>query len=115
MPSLGHGLTHPLWLVASFALVTVGEVCLSPIGMSATTRPAPAAFATQTMGLWIASSAAGQGISAQLLLVASKVYRPAAGHLGYSIRVTPAQGCDNAIPGVTECGSRISDHWEECA
>ncbi|MGC7096442.1 peptide MFS transporter [Amycolatopsis lurida] len=102
IPSLGHGLTHPLWLVASFALVTVGEVCLSPIGMSATTQLAPAAFATQTMGLWIASSAAGQGISAQLvgwysretapqyfggiglsavvlgvlLLVASKMYRP---------------------------------------
>ncbi|AXB42657.1 peptide MFS transporter [Amycolatopsis albispora] len=102
IPTLGSGLTHPLWLVASFALVTVGEVCLSPIGMSATTRLAPAAFATQTMGLWIASSAAGQGISAQLvgwysrdtapqyfgaiglsavvlgvlLLVAAKVFRP---------------------------------------
>ena len=67
VPTLDDGKTNPLWLVGSFALVTVGEICLSPIGMSATTRLAPAAFATQTMGLWLASSAAGQGISAQIV------------------------------------------------
>jgi POT family proton-dependent oligopeptide transporter len=57
----------PLWLVSSLAIVTVGEMCLSPIGMSATTRYAPSAFQTQTMGLWLASNAAGQGISAQIV------------------------------------------------
>jgi POT family proton-dependent oligopeptide transporter len=57
----------PLWLVGSLAIVTVGEMCLSPIGMSATTRYAPSAFQTQTMGLWLASNAAGQGISAQIV------------------------------------------------
>ncbi|GAA5117008.1 peptide MFS transporter [Pseudonocardia adelaidensis] len=62
----------PLWLVASLAVVTVGEMCLSPIGMSATTRHAPAAFRSQTMGLWLASNAAGQGISAQIV----QLYRP---------------------------------------
>jgi POT family proton-dependent oligopeptide transporter len=62
----------PLWLVASLAVVTVGEMCLSPIGMSATTRHAPAAFRNQTMGLWLASNAAGQGISAQVV----QLYRP---------------------------------------
>jgi POT family proton-dependent oligopeptide transporter len=67
LPASQSGLTNPLWLVASLALVTVGEMCLSPIGMSATTRLAPAAFATQTMGLWLASGAAGQGISAQIV------------------------------------------------
>jgi proton-dependent oligopeptide transporter, POT family len=62
----------PLWLVASLAVVTVGEMCLSPIGMSATTRHSPAAFRNQTMGLWLAASAAGQGISAQIV----QLYRP---------------------------------------
>ncbi len=57
----------PLWLVSSLAIVTIGEMCLSPIGMSATTRYAPSAFQTQTMGLWLASNAAGQGISAQIV------------------------------------------------
>lgn len=64
---------NPLWLVASFALVTVGEMCLSPVGMSATNRLAPRAFQTQTMGLWLASNAAGQGISAQVV----QYYTPA--------------------------------------
>ncbi|GAA3732701.1 POT family proton-dependent oligopeptide transporter [Spinactinospora alkalitolerans] len=67
IPALGEQKSGPLWLVASFALVTVGELCLSPIGLSATTRLAPAAFATQTMGIWLASGAAGQGISAQIV------------------------------------------------
>lgn len=67
LPSMEAGKSGALWLVASFALVTVGELCLSPIGLSATTRLAPAAFATQAMGLWLASGAAGQGISAQIV------------------------------------------------
>jgi len=61
------GLSHPGWLVASLAMVTIGEMCLSPIGLAATSRLAPAAFATQTMGLWLASDAAGQGVSAQIV------------------------------------------------
>jgi POT family proton-dependent oligopeptide transporter len=32
-----------------------------------TTQLAPAAFVTQTMGLWLASNAAAQGISAQVV------------------------------------------------
>lgn len=72
LPSLQDGRSNPLWLVGRLALVTVGEMCLSPIGLSATTRLAPAAFATQTMGLWLAAGAAGQGIAAQLV----KFYSP---------------------------------------
>lgn len=67
LPSAQAGLAHPLWLVGSLAIVTVGEMCLSPIGLSATTRLAPAAFATQTMGLWLTAGSAGQGIAAQLV------------------------------------------------
>ena len=67
IPSLQGGQANPMWLIASLAIVTVGEMCLSPIGLSATARLAPAAFATQTMGLWLASNAAGQGIGAQLV------------------------------------------------
>lgn len=72
LPSLHGGQSHPLWLIGSLTLVTIGEMCLSPIGLSATARLAPAAFATQTMGLWLASGAAGQGIAAQLV----KFYEP---------------------------------------
>ncbi|WP_372696851.1 peptide MFS transporter [Arthrobacter sp. JSM 101049] len=67
IPALGAGQTPALWLTGSFALVTIGEMCLSPIGMSATSSLAPAAFQNQTMGHWLAASAAGQGVSAQIV------------------------------------------------
>ncbi|RYL87526.1 peptide MFS transporter [Sporolactobacillus sp. THM19-2] len=53
-----------LWLVASFLLVVFGELCLSPIGLSATTKLAPKAFAAQTMSLWLLSDATAQAINA---------------------------------------------------
>jgi len=67
IPSLSDELASPLWLLGSLAIVTLGEIALSPVGMSATTRLAPAAFATQTMGLWLASDSAAQGITAQVV------------------------------------------------
>lgn len=69
LPGLLHGtsaLANPLWLVGFFFLVTIGELCLSPVGLSATTKLAPAAFAAQTMSVWGLANAAGQGINAQI-------------------------------------------------
>ena len=59
----------PFWLVGSFVIVILGELCLSPVGLSATTKLAPVAFASQTMSLWFLSDAAAQGISAQIVPV----------------------------------------------
>ncbi|MGV3489639.1 MAG: peptide MFS transporter [Tuberibacillus sp.] len=61
-----HSLVNPLWLVASFFLVTIGELCLSPVGISATTKLAPKAFAAQMMSLWLLTDAAAQSLNAQL-------------------------------------------------
>ncbi|MGP4014304.1 peptide MFS transporter [Saccharopolyspora sp. 5N708] len=60
-------LASPLWLVVSLVVVTAGELCLSPVGLSATTKLAPAAFGAQMMSLWFLADAAGQGISAQVV------------------------------------------------
>ncbi|SIT93070.1 peptide MFS transporter [Edaphobacillus lindanitolerans] len=60
-------LVNPLWLVLSYFLVVVGELCLSPVGLAATTRLAPAAFSAQTMSLWFLSNAAAQAINAQIV------------------------------------------------
>jgi POT family proton-dependent oligopeptide transporter len=57
----------PLWLVLVFFVMTCGELLLSPVGLSVTTKLAPRAFAAQTMGLFFLSSAAGQGIGAQVV------------------------------------------------
>ncbi|MCG7334532.1 peptide MFS transporter [Sporosarcina sp. ACRSM] len=65
-------LVSPLWLVLSILLVVLGELCLSPVGLSATTKLAPAAFSAQTMSLWFLSNAAAQALNAQLV----KFYTP---------------------------------------
>ena len=66
-------LVNPLWLVLSYLIVVIGELCLSPVGLSATTKLAPAAFSAQTMSLWFLSNAAAQALNAQLV----KFYTPA--------------------------------------
>jgi proton-dependent oligopeptide transporter, POT family len=65
-------LVSPWWLVLSFFLVVLGELLLSPVGLSATTKLAPAAFAAQTMSLWFLTSASAQAINAQVV----KFYTP---------------------------------------
>ncbi|KGR86118.1 peptide MFS transporter [Lysinibacillus odysseyi] len=62
-------LINPLWVVLSFFLVVLGELLLSPVGLSATTKLAPQAFAGQTMALWFLASAAAQAINAQLVRI----------------------------------------------
>lgn len=66
-------LVNPLWLVLSYFIVVLGELCLSPVGLSATTKLAPAAFSAQTMSLWFLSNAAAQALNAQIV----KFYTPA--------------------------------------
>ena len=65
-------LVSPLWLVLSYLIVVLGELCLSPVGLSATTKLAPAAFSAQTMSLWFLASAAAQALNAQMV----KFYKP---------------------------------------
>ena len=69
-PALINGtesLVSPLWLVLSFFLVVLGELLLSPVGLSASTKLAPAAFAAQMMSLWNLSNASAQAINAQVV------------------------------------------------
>ncbi|WP_415640922.1 peptide MFS transporter [Skermania piniformis] len=54
-------------LITAFVILTIGELCLSPVGLSATTRLAPVAFMSQSLALWYLASAAGQAIAAQLI------------------------------------------------
>jgi proton-dependent oligopeptide transporter, POT family len=49
----------PLWLVATYLLHTIGELCLSPVGLSAMTRLAPARIVGLTMGVWFLALSAG--------------------------------------------------------
>jgi len=52
-----HGLVGPGWLLVVYFLFTVGELCLSPIGLSMVTRLAPAHLAAMMMGAWFTAMA----------------------------------------------------------
>jgi proton-dependent oligopeptide transporter, POT family len=52
-----------LWLVASYFLQGIGELSLSPVGMSSMTRLAPKRFSGLTMGAWFTSIALGNLIA----------------------------------------------------
>lgn len=44
------------WLVVFYLLCTLGELCLSPVGLSMVSKLAPARFATMLMGMWLLTS-----------------------------------------------------------
>lgn len=44
------------WLIALYFWVTVGELCLSPTGLSFVTKVAPVRFVSLLMGVWFVSS-----------------------------------------------------------
>lgn len=52
-------LASPWWIVASFLFLTLGELCLSPVGLSIMTKIAPSAIKSQVMGLWFVSISVG--------------------------------------------------------
>jgi POT family proton-dependent oligopeptide transporter len=64
---LGDTLAPPWVLITVYVVQTLGELCLSPVGIAATTLLAPRAFRGQAMALWFLASAAGQAITAQTI------------------------------------------------
>lgn len=52
-------LVSPWWLVGVYFLHTIGELCLSPVGLSIVTKLAPARIVGSMMGLWFLSIAVG--------------------------------------------------------
>ncbi len=52
-------LVSPAWLVVTYFLHTVGELCISPIGMSAITKLSPQKRVGQMMGIWFVGAALG--------------------------------------------------------
>ncbi len=55
-----------LWLAGYFVIVTIGELYLSPIGLSLVTKIAPARYLSMTMGAWLATSFLGNFIAGWL-------------------------------------------------
>lgn len=54
------------WLVATYFFHTTGELCLSPVGLSAMTKLSPAKLVGQMMGMWFMASSLGNLIAGLL-------------------------------------------------
>jgi proton-dependent oligopeptide transporter, POT family len=52
-----------LWLVVSYLLQTLGELSLSPVGLSSMTKLSPRKFVGQMMGVWFMATALGNLIA----------------------------------------------------
>ncbi len=57
------GRVSPMWLVLVYFLQTIGELCLSPVGLSTTTKLAPARMVGLMLGVWFLSISIGSYIA----------------------------------------------------
>ncbi|MDI6807645.1 MAG: peptide MFS transporter [Candidatus Eisenbacteria bacterium] len=53
----------PMWLVVTYFVHTLGELCLSPVGLSSVTKLAPKRLVGQMMGTWFMGAALGNLIA----------------------------------------------------
>jgi len=54
-----HGRVSPLWLISSYVLISIAELCVSPLGFSLVSKLSPPKYAGLLMGLWMAAIALG--------------------------------------------------------
>jgi POT family proton-dependent oligopeptide transporter len=54
-----EGRVSPVWLLMVYLLLTIGELCLSPVGLSTVTKLAPARLVGLMMGVWFLSISLG--------------------------------------------------------
>ncbi|MFC4872981.1 peptide MFS transporter [Negadavirga shengliensis] len=78
----GGGVAAPTWLVVTYLFHTFGELSLSPVGLSLTTKLAPKKFAGQMMGMWFFSIALGN-------LVAGRIAGEASGGTADALQQMP--------------------------
>jgi POT family proton-dependent oligopeptide transporter len=64
MAQAGEGLrVSPMWLIASYFISELGELCLSPVGLSVVTKLAPVRIVGLMMGVWFLSNALGNKLA----------------------------------------------------
>lgn len=67
---VSHGdAVSPWWLTLTYLLHTIGELLLSPVGLSAMTKLAPARIASLMMGVWFLADSVGNFIGGRLASV----------------------------------------------
>jgi len=66
MVDSGSTVVSPLYLVGVYFMMTLGELCISPIGLSMVSKLSPPRFACLLMGVWFLSTAASNLIAGLL-------------------------------------------------
>ena len=66
-----------LWLAVYFAIITVGELYLSPVGLSLVSKAAPGRVLSLMMGVWLATSFLGNFMAGWLGSYWSTMEKPA--------------------------------------
>jgi POT family proton-dependent oligopeptide transporter len=61
-----YGKVSPLWLVGLYFLEVVGEMCLSPVGLSLVTKLAPLKLVGIMMGVWFLAASLGSKLAGYL-------------------------------------------------
>jgi proton-dependent oligopeptide transporter, POT family len=61
-----EGKVSPYWLFGTYFVITIGELCLSPIGLSLVSKHAPKALTGFLMGGWFLSTSIGNKLSGVL-------------------------------------------------
>ena len=74
----------PMWLVGAYAISELGELCLSPVGLSAVTKLAPVRILGLMMGVWFLSNSFGNKL---------------AGWAAGFISAMPLERCSASSPG----------------
>ena len=74
--SITGALVSPWWLTGTYFIQTMGEMCLSPVGLSAMTKLAPARVAGLMMGLWFVSISIGDYLAGKAASVYESMALP---------------------------------------
>jgi POT family proton-dependent oligopeptide transporter len=68
-------LVSPMWLIAAYLFHTLGELCLSPIGLSLVSKLAPTRYSSLFMGLWFFNNFASDFVAGLLASQAGRMER----------------------------------------
>ena len=84
---VGGSKVGPYWLTGTYLLQTLGELCLSPVGLSAMTKLAPARAAGFIMGIWFLTNSIGNWLAGKAASMYSSVPLPTlfGANAGFSI------------------------------
>ncbi len=92
-----------LWLLVFFVIITIGELYLSPVGLSLVTKIAPVRIVSMMMGVWLATSFVGGFLAGWLGSFWSRMEKPEFFLIVAASPHSPARRSSSATRRCGEC------------